>query len=341
MKIDQWQTLQRCAHMEDTGATPVGLIVDSPWMPGYLGISTLDYLGNPEIWLQANLEVERRFPEVIFIPGFWAEMGMAAEPSGFGCRMSFYDDRTPLVHPLLDAVGDVDRLIQPDPTSDGLMPFLLNMLRKFEPRIQDAGHVVKIVAARGPLAVASHLLGMTNLLLGVKLDPANTHRVLQMTTRAVRDWLEAQANALSSVEGILLLDDVVGFLREKDYLEFAHPYLKEILDAFPGAIKIFHNDMDTTVSYPHLAELGIHIFNFTHLRNLDQVRELVGPQVCLMGNVPPLDVLARGTPEEVLQAAQSCLQLHLDRRGLILSAGGGVSPGTPGENIQALVQAVK
>ena len=341
MKIDQWQTLQRCAHMEDTGAIPVGLIVDSPWMPGYLGISTLDYLGNPEIWLQANLEVERRFPEVIFIPSFWAEMGMAAEPSGFGSRMSFYEDRTPLVHPMLDAVGDVDRLIQPDPTSDGWMPFLLNMLRKFEPRIQDAGHVVKIVAARGPLAVASHLLGMTNLLLGVKLDPTNAHRVLQMTTRAVRDWLEAQADALSDVEGILLLDDVVGFLRQKDYLEFAHPYLKEILDAFPGAIKIFHNDMDTTVSYPHLAELGIHIFNFTHLRSLDQVRDLVGPQVCLMGNVPPLDVLARGTPEEVLQAAQSCLQMHPERRGLILSAGGGVSPGTPGENIQALLQAVR
>src|SRR4030065_2344224 len=117
MKIDQWQTLQRCARMEDPGAIPVALIVDSPWIPGYLGISTLDYLGNPEIWLQANLEVEQRFPNVIFMPGFWAEMGMAAEPSGFGCRMSFYDDRTPLVHPLLDSLEDVDQLHQPDPTS--------------------------------------------------------------------------------------------------------------------------------------------------------------------------------------------------------------------------------
>ena len=340
MKIDQWQTLQRCARMEDPGMIPVALIVDSPWIPGYLGISTLDYLGNPEIWLQANLEVEQRFPDVIFLPGFWAEMGMAAEPSGFGCRMSFYDDRTPLVHPLLDSLGDVDQLHQPDPTSDGLMPFLLNMMRKFEPRIQNAGHVVKIVAGRGPLAVASHLVGMTNFLLGVKLDPANTHRLLRIATQTVRDWLEAQANALTAVEGVMLLDDVVGFLSEKDYLEFAHPYLKEILDAFPGAVKFFHNDMDTTVSFPHLADLGIHIFNFTHLRSLDRVRQLVGPQVCLMGNVPPLDVLARGTPQDVLQAAHTCLKLHPDRRGLILSAGGGVSPGVPGENILALLDAV-
>ena len=59
-------------------------------------------------------------------------------------------------------------------------------------------------------------------------------------------------------------------------------------------MKLFHNDTDNPVSFGCYAELGIHVFNFTHLQPLDKVRELVGPEMCLMGNVPPLEVLAQG-----------------------------------------------
>jgi uroporphyrinogen decarboxylase len=76
------------------------------------------------------------------------------------------------------------------------------------------------------------------------------------------------------------------------------------------------------------------------LQPLAKVRELVGPDLCLMGNVPPLDVLARGTPDSVQESARACLRDH-PGRGLILSAGGGTSPGTPGANIRALAAAVR
>ena len=36
-----------------------------------------------------------------------------------------------------------------------------------------------------------------------------------------------------TVEGIFILDDIVGFVNEEHYLEFCHPYLKRICDAFP------------------------------------------------------------------------------------------------------------
>jgi hypothetical protein len=52
---------------------------------------------------------------------------------------------------------------------------------------------------------------------------------------------------------------------------------------------MFHNDTDNPASFKFLADLGIHVFNFTHLQSLAKVRELVGPEVCLLGNVPPLE----------------------------------------------------
>ena len=39
-----------------------------------------------------------------------------------------------------------------------------------------------------------------------------------------------------TVEGIFILDDIVGFVNEEHYLEFAHPYLKRICDAFPEGL---------------------------------------------------------------------------------------------------------
>jgi uroporphyrinogen-III decarboxylase len=338
MNLQKWEVIKKCARGEAVSPAPVALIIDSPWIPGYLGISTLDYMTVPEVWLRANLQIEAQFPEMIFLPGFWAEVGMAAEPSGFGTKMSFFAEKTPNVHAVIAGIEELDRLSAPDPLTDGLMPMVLNLYRRMEPAINDAGHVVKVVAARGPLALASHLLGVTNFLMGLKLDAAATHRLLEMTTTVVRTWLDAQASALRAVEGILVLDDIVGFLSPKDYMEFAHPYLKKIYDAFPRSVKIFHNDTNNPVCYPHLKDLGIQIFNFTHLQPIAKVRELVGPDICLMGNVPPLEVLAQGTPEDVRASAQECLKLG---KGVLLSAGGGASPGTPGQNIKALMDAVK
>ncbi|MBN2506470.1 MAG: uroporphyrinogen decarboxylase family protein [Verrucomicrobia bacterium] len=341
MTREQWNILRRCASAQAVEAAPVALIVDSPWIPGHMGLSTLDYISVPDAWLHANLAVAREFPQIIFLPGFWCEMGMAAEPSGFGCRISFFPDQPPAPHPLTSSIEDAASLEPPNPATDGLMPLLLNYYRRVEPEIIAAGHGIKMVAARGPLTVASHVMGVSEFLLAMKLEPKLTHRFLETTTTLTRTWLEAQAAALHEVEGVLVLDDLAGFVSAKDYLEFAHPCLKRVFDAFPGAVKMFHNDTDNPVSYPHLRDLGIQLFNFTHLQPLAEVRRRVGPDLCLVGNVPPLELLARGTPDQVLASARECLSSHPGGRGLILSAGGGVSPGTPAANIRALVRAVE
>lgn len=277
MTPEQWNTLQTCGRGEEMSSTPVALIVDSPWIPGLLGISTLDYLTIPDVFLQANLAIERRFPDVIFIPGFWGEVGMAAEPSGFGCKVSLFRDKTPVVYALFSDMADLPQVSMPNPRTDGFMPMILNYYRHLEPRVTDAGQLIKIVAARGPLTVATHLMGVSNFLLALKINPGATHRLLRITTTLVRDWLEAQVEALRAAEGVLVLDDIAGFISPRDYRQFAHPYLKEVFDYFPGFLKLFHNDTDNPASFPFLKELGIHIFNFTHLQPLAKVRQLVGP----------------------------------------------------------------
>ncbi|MCP5110650.1 MAG: uroporphyrinogen decarboxylase, partial [bacterium] len=287
-----------------------------------------------------NLRVLREFPEAIFLPSWWVEYGMAIEPSAAGCRIVFHRDQAPSESPVLYRLEDVARLEPVNPNSDGFMPMALRQYRTQKQRILDAGYVVPMVAARGPLCLASFLRGVTELMMDFMEDPEGSHKLLRFTTAAVIRWLEAQAEALGDgVEGILVLDDIPGMLSRQMYLEFAHPYLTEIAMAFPeNWVKVYHNDANTRPFLEDLPGTGFGVLNWTHKVDIKEARRKTGGRMCLMGNVPPLDIGVRGTPEQVRQAA---LEILTKGRGcgMLLSMGGGVSPGTPAANIRALVEA--
>jgi len=59
-----------------------------------------------------------------------------------------------------------------------------------------------------------------------------------------------------------------------------------------------------------------------------------------MGNVPPRDVLASGTPDEVTRAVGTLLEEVQGQRRIIVSCGGGMPPGVTTRNIEAFIGAV-
>lgn len=342
MRPDQWEQFKTAAKGRTPERVPVALIVDSPWIPGHLGIGHLDYYFDPEVWFDANLRIERQFPEAILFPGWWVEYGMAIEPSAFGTRLHFRPDQPPAQTPVLFRAGDIARFKPIDPRADGLMPLALHRYRALKQRVFDAGYAIPVVTARGPLCTAAFVRGVNEFMMDIADDPDGAHQLLRFTTEAVIGWLEAQAEAIGpSVEGLFVLDDIAGFLSRRAYLEFAHPYLKRICDAFPGSwVKVYHNDAKTKPFLADLPGTGFDVLNFTHNMDIAEVRESTGRKLCLMGNVNPLDIGVRGAPEQVKQAALEVLA-KTRGEGVILSLGGGVSPGMPAANITALTDAAR
>jgi uroporphyrinogen decarboxylase len=84
MRPEQWDTFKRAARREKLDRVPMALIVDSPWIPGYIGISHKDYYLDPRLWFESNLKIMEEFPDIIMVPSWWMEYGMAAEPSVLG-----------------------------------------------------------------------------------------------------------------------------------------------------------------------------------------------------------------------------------------------------------------
>jgi uroporphyrinogen-III decarboxylase len=82
------------------------------------------------------------------------------------------------------------------------------------------------------------------------------------------------------------------------------------------------------------------VLNFSHRVDMAEIKTKMGQRVALMGNVPPLDMGVRGQPNNVIRWARTCPEKGASGGGLILSFGGGLSPDTPPDNIDASVQVV-
>ena len=345
MTDKEWSGLLAFLKGETGRHIPAGLIVDSPWIPGYCGVDTVDYYGDPDIWLSCQDKVRSDFPELMLLPGDWVEFGMASEPSAFGCPVHFYHNQTVGIGHLITTADELDALDDlpvPDPNHDGLMPLVLSKIRLLRGPLLERGRRMRIIAARGPLNIAGFLMTIPEFCVAVKTDPDRVHRLLDKTTELVIRWLEAQAEAAGEIGGILLLDDICGFFSEEEYLEFAHPRLKRIFDHFSVPVKMFHNDNfgNRYTTFPHIADLGVNLFNFSFQAELGEAAGMLGPKVAILGNLPPLELLTRGTPDEIAEAVNAQLGIRPANCRLMLSAGGGASPGMPKENLRAMLDAL-
>jgi len=341
MTNEQWEKLLAILAGEVFDPLPVGFIIDSPWLPGWSGVSTLDYYCSDEKWLAANLKAVRQFPEAMFLPGFWSEFGMCTEPSAFGTKCRWAQDDLPFAERVIKTVGDISTLEKPNPRTDGLLPFVVRRLQLHQDAIEKVGHAIRFAVSRGPLNIATFLMGTTEFLMAIRTDPDEMKRFLTLITDFIVDWLRHQKECIPTIEGIFILDDIVGFLGEQDFRETAMPYLKQIFGCLDVPVRFFHNDAQGRVCAKFLDGIGVNLFNFSFEHSLSDMKQWTGGKVTLLGNIPPRDVLAQGTPEEVETTARAAIESLTDRSHIILSCGGGIPPQVPSANVEAVLRAAR
>ena len=340
MTDNQWDELVAVLNGAPRTRPTIGFIIDSPWLPNWFGIDTLDYFTNQDLWFEANRKAIETFPEVTFLPGFWSEFGMCTEPSAFGAKCVFHQNEFPFAEKVIRDVAQVDDLVEPNPATDGLLPFMLNRLKSARPRLEDMGHKIRFSVSRGPLNIATFLMGTTEFLMALKTDPDRAHNLLRVITSFLKKWHALQRETFPSIDGMFLLDDIVGFIGGEDFREFGLPYFKEIY-ADGGTVKFFHNDAQCAKSIACYPEIGINLYNPGIFNPLAELRQMSANRLTILGNIPPRDVLAKGSPADVRAAVQKLLSETPDRSKLILSCAGGMPPGVSTENIEAFIGAAR
>ncbi len=340
MNDKQWDTLVSVIRGETLPVLPTGFIIDSPWLPKWSGTTILDYFTDDHIFFEANMKALQTFPQTMFLPGFWSEYGMCTEPSAFGAVSVWEENEFPFAKKILRAPADVERLEKPNPRKEGLLPFAIKRLKRLQPDIEKSGHKIRFAVARGPLNIATFLMGATEFLTALKTDPELMHRLLTITTDFLVDWIAYQRECFPTIDGVLLLDDIVGFISRDDFETFALPYLKRAFSA-EVTVKFFHNDAPCKACAPLLHEAGVNLLNFGFQHGLEDMKQWTNNKITLMGNIHPRDILAAGTAADVTRAIVDMLKPLEDRSHLIVSCGGGMPPGAPTENIRALISAAE
>lgn len=340
MTDPQWNSILDVLDGRTPDKPIAGFIIDSPWLPGWHGDTILDYYSSEQCWINANLQAVNQFPEIIFLPGFWSEFGMCTEPSAFGAPMVWFENDLPHASKLDLSIEKIASIKKPDVRQDGLLPFVIKRLSHQRNAIEAAGHKIRFAVSRGPLNIATFLMGTTEFMMATAMHREQITALLEMITDFIIDWIKWQKQHFEDIEGLLLLDDLMGFLSEDDFRELAVPYFKSIYDAVDFPVRFLHNDAFGLTTAKYLNEIGVNLFNFGFEHSLQEMKDLTANKVTLLGNIPPRDVLASGSPADVKAAVHAMQSSVKDHSRIIWSCGGGMPPGVPTANINAFMEAI-
>ena len=133
-------------------------------------------------------------------------------------------------------------------------------------------------------------------------------------------------------------------LRVKQYREFSLPYFQHNVDFIKknGGGCGLHICGGSRKLWEDLNNTGIGCFGLDNIEDLEEAKEVLGPHMAIQGNVPPVDVIRLGTPQDVLRASKECIRKAWDSpNGFTLTSGCQTPMDTPAENLQAMMDAAR
>lgn len=172
--------------------------------------------------------------------------------------------------------------------------------------------------------------------------PDLLHHILEVTTRAVTDYLNAQIEA--GAQAVMVFDSWGGMLTQAAYLEFSLPYIARIMAGLrrenEGRVVpriVFTKGGGLWLEY--IAGCGCDAVGLDWTIEIGEARRRVGDRVALQGNMDPAVLF--GPPERVAAEARRILASYGPGPGHVFNLGHGISQFTPPQNVRVLVDTVK
>ncbi len=329
------------------GRVPGGLIAavfnTAPFLNSIEGIPIKDYYMNSAVKMQTQLKFQDRFPELLCLPGVWADFGAILEPSALGCKIYWPEGGgVPTALPAVSSPSEFGRLKPANPQQNGLMPQALKdyeyMQQNLDPKYREKyGYLDGVAVSFGPVELGAVVMGHYEFFLHIESNSSAMHELFKITTESVINWLRACERMNSKLKRVILADHIPGQVNRDIVEEYFIPYTTQIINEFSSAKFIWHNEFPI----PYLEAFTSMNFDVFHFGGeLAPALANLGDKMVLMGNIDAM-VLLRGQPKEVSALSRKCLEEGSQTKGFLLSAAGGVAPDTPLENIQVLLDEIR
>jgi [methyl-Co(III) methanol-specific corrinoid protein]:coenzyme M methyltransferase len=218
--------------------------------------------------------------------------------------------------------------------SRGMIPELLKAVRILK---RELGDEVPIVAGIiGPFTIAGSLLDTVPLLKATLKTPEKIPPWLDLGEKAGTTLAKALIDAGAD---IIACEDMTAspqLIAPKTYGELELDYQKKQFEAI-SVPKILHicGNVDAIVEW--MGQTGADVLSLEPKANVKLAREKCGPDVVLMGGVDTATTLFLKDPETVRQGCEESIADGIQ----FLAPGCAVGPGTPLENMLAMVEVAK
>ena len=352
-------------NFETPDRVPVIPSIGTRYLLPQIGVKFKDYFSDPEImlrsqilaqkWLLENVRTDAHSVTGAWVGG-WTDFQNAYEAGSLGCETQFPDDDIPWIGPpWVKTDEDLRKLEEIDFVHSGLnqrqidyRKAMMDVAEKYPVRFQ-GGEVfypgenpALTCATGGPFSLAGDLVGQTDVFLMVYEKPDFLKEVLRIVTEKILDWLEFCQEEMQLTErNLAWSDDPAVYLSAEKFCEFSLPYNQVIRSRFDGygllhmcgkadhLLEIFRDDLKIDI-----------LWGFGFPVDLDRIGDALGGRVAMVGNVNPM-LLHTGTPEQIRQATRYVIEKLAHYRGFIVQDGNNVPPGTPLENINAMMEAAE
>jgi uroporphyrinogen decarboxylase len=267
----------------------------------------------------------------------FADLLLPLEPMGLD--FEFVAGEGPMVHHPLRTPEAIDKL-RVDRT--GQLEYVAAAIAKVAGHFGDALGMIGFCGA--PFTLASYMIegGSSRNYIFTKqmmyAEPYAWQKLLDKLVTVLTAFAKQQVDAGADV--IQIFDSWVGSLSVEDYRDYVLPVTTRLVRAVQEmGVPVIYFGVETASLLPAMRETGADVIGLDWRTPLDEGWRALGYSCAVQGNLDPITLFA---PEPILETRVKQVLAQADGRpGHIFNLGHGIVPGTPVENVQAVVRMVK
>ncbi|MCF8241383.1 MAG: hypothetical protein K9J16_08340 [Melioribacteraceae bacterium] len=332
-----------------------------------VGGSFKNYYANPEVmlhtqilaqkWLMENIKTDAHSITGAWV-GAWTDFQNTYEAGSLGCNVIFQDDDIPWVGPgWIKDENDMIKLEQIDFIHSGInakqllyRERMMMAADKYPVKFRD-GEIffpgenpsLTHTSSSGVFGIAGDLMGQTEVFTAVYERPDFVKELLKIITEKLIEYFDFcwEIEKLPVPKDFGWTDDLAVSLSPEQFVDIVLPFEKQLRDNFDGYASLHMCGKSDHLLEIFRDDLRIHeLQGFGYQVDLDLIGKVMGGKVVLIGNVDPM-LIHSGKPDEVKSAVKNVIEKLGHYRGLIIQDGNNIPPGSPLENINAMMEAAE
>ncbi len=289
---------------EEVDRIPTSLSAGETAPPLY-GFTIRDYYFSAD----AMVAVESGLAEDFHADNMGIGLGLRTVIEALGTELNYPEDSVSyIVKPRLETFEQVSELEMLNIDRDGRLPIIVEA---FERLMEKYGEVRNFGSGlAGPFTTAASLIGTEKFLISTVKNKEGVHRLLQYST----DVIVELCRDLNRRLGIrFMLSEPMGaknLISKKQFREFFLPYLDQAvkrMNEYQGSTSI-HMCGNTRDRWQDIIDTGVSNFWVDNCESLRELKENYGDRIGITGNVPPVDILRNGTPDQIDGCIRQCIE---------------------------------